>query len=56
MDGENGGKIDGRAWKSSMLEGKIHTVFYVNPDERDMNNALADAHKEKIFDRKEPLS
>ena len=52
IDGDNGGKIDGTAWNSSMLKGKIYTVFYVDPDERDLNNAFADALKAKKFDRK----
>lgn len=52
LDGDNGGKTDGTAWNSSMLKGKIYTVFYVDPDERDLNNAFADALKAKNFDRK----
>jgi len=52
IDGDNGGQTDGTAWSSSMLKGKIYTVFYVDPDERDLNNALADAIKAKKFDRK----
>ena len=51
IEGNNGGKIDGAAWHSSMLKGKIHTVFYVDPDKRDLNNPLADALKAKNFDR-----
>ena len=42
LEGKDGGKLDGSAWHSSMLKGKIYTVFYVDPDERDLNNALAD--------------
>ena len=52
IEGENGGKLDGSAWHSSMLKGKIYTVFYVDPDERDLNNPLADALKARKFDRK----
>jgi len=51
LDDENGGKVDGSAWNSSMLKGKIYTVFYVDPDKRDLNNPLADAIKAKQFDR-----
>ena len=51
IDGKNGGKVDGSAWKSSMLTGKIHTLFYVDPDKRDLNNPLADALKARKFDR-----
>jgi YtfJ family uncharacterized protein len=52
ISGENGGKLDGSTWSSSMLKGKIYTVFYVDPDKKDVNNALADALKAKKFDRK----
>ncbi len=52
LSGENGGKVDGSTWSSSMLKGKIYTVFYVDPDKKDLNNALADALKAKKFDRK----
>ncbi|WP_295418594.1 YtfJ family protein [Sulfurovum sp.] len=52
LDGKNGSKLDGSAWKSSMLKGKVYILFYVDPDKRDVNNALADALKAKNFDRK----
>ena len=51
IEGENGGRTDGTPWESSMLKGKIYTLFYVDPDERDLNNPLADALKAKKFDR-----
>ena len=51
IDGKNGGKVDGSSWESSMLTGKIHTLFYVDPDKRDLNNPLADALKARKFDR-----
>jgi YtfJ family uncharacterized protein len=52
IEGENGAKVDGAAWRSSMLKGKVHTLFYVDPDEKDLNNAFANALKAKHFDRK----
>ena len=52
IDGENGAKVDGSAWDSSMLKGQIYTLFYVDPDKKDLNNALADAIKAKKYDRK----
>ncbi|HIQ47921.1 MAG TPA: transcriptional regulator [Sulfurovum sp.] len=56
IEGEEGGKLDGNAWHSSMLKGKVYTLFYVDPDERDLNNAFADALKAKGFDRKKANS
>jgi len=52
IDGDNGGKLDGSAWNSSMLKGRIYTLFYVDPDERNLNNPLAEALKARKFDRK----
>jgi predicted transcriptional regulator len=51
LSGELGAKVDGGAWTSSMLKGKIYTLFYVDPDKKDLNNALADALKARKFDR-----
>jgi YtfJ family uncharacterized protein len=51
ISGKNGGKIDGSAWKSSMLKGKIYTLFYVDPDKKDLNDPLANALKARKFDR-----
>jgi len=52
IEGENGGNVNGKAWDSSMLKGKVYTLFYVDPDEKDLNNPLADALKARKFDRK----
>ena len=51
--GDNGAKIDGSAWHSTMLKGKIYTVFYVDPDEKDLNQPLAQALQARKFDRKQ---
>ena len=52
LSGELGAKVDGGAWHSSMLKGKIYTLFYVDPDKKDLNEPLADALKARNFDRK----
>ncbi len=52
ISGKDGGKLDGTSWSSSMLKGKIYTIFYVDPDKKDLNNALANALKAKNYDRK----
>ncbi len=51
LEGDNGGRIDGTSWSSDMLNNKLHILFYVDPDEKDTNNALSDALKAKAFDR-----
>ena len=51
IDGKNGGAIKGGAWSSMMLKDKVTVLFYVDPDERDANQALTQALKTKHFDR-----
>ena len=56
LDGDNGGKTDGSAWNSNMLKGKVHILFYVDPDERKLNEPLIQALKKRHFDRKKYAS
>ena len=56
LDGDNGGKTDGSAWNSTMLKGKVHILFYVDPDERKLNEPLTQALKKRHFDRKKYAS
>ena len=56
LDGDSGGKTDGSAWNSKMLKGKVHILFYVDPDKRDENEALSKALKKRHFDRKKYAS
>jgi YtfJ family uncharacterized protein len=51
LSGDGGGTVDGKSWSSSSLRGKVHILFYVDPDEKDANNALSEALKAKHFDR-----
>jgi hypothetical protein len=51
LEGDDGGRIDATPWDSHMLYDKMHILFYVDPDEKDTNNALSDALKAKAFDR-----
>jgi YtfJ family uncharacterized protein len=48
---DNGGLVSGGDWKSSMLKGKVHVLFYVDPDEKDTNEAFSNALKAANFDR-----
>ncbi len=43
LDGDNGGKLDGNAWDFQDRLGKIHLIFYVDPDERADGEALEEA-------------
>ncbi len=51
LDEDKGGRVTGEAWSSSELQGKVHLLFYVDPDEKDLNNALSDAVKAAEMDR-----
>ncbi|RLA71387.1 MAG: transcriptional regulator [Epsilonproteobacteria bacterium] len=51
LEGDNGGKLDGSAFSSHTLRDKVHVIFYVDPDEKDLNNPLSDALKAEAFDR-----
>jgi len=56
LTGVEGGKINGSSWNSSMLKGKVHILFYVDPDERELNKYLTRALKKRHFDRKKYAS
>jgi hypothetical protein len=44
-----GGRLDGTAWSSEELEGKVYVLFYVDPDEKDTNNEASDALDREKF-------
>lgn len=49
LEGESGAKVDGTAWNSDMLKGKVTSFFYVDPDERSSNEPLEAAFKKEQF-------
>jgi hypothetical protein len=44
-----GGRLDGAAWRSDELKGKVHVLFYVDPDEKDTNNDASEALDKEKF-------
>ena len=48
---KDGGRVTGEAWSSSELSGKVHVMFYVDPDERDINDHVTEALKAEGFPR-----
>jgi uncharacterized protein len=44
-----GGRLDGRPWSSEELQGKVHVIFYVDPDEKDTNNPASEALDKEKF-------
>jgi len=53
LDGEKGERVSGGAWSSDELVGSIHILFYVDPDESDLNNAASEALKAADFDKQQ---
>lgn len=45
LKGDDGGRINGEPWSSSELQGKVFSIFYVDPDEKELNDPAADAIK-----------
>jgi hypothetical protein len=44
-----GGRLDGTPWSSEELQGKVHVLFYVDPDEADLNNDASEALRKADF-------
>jgi YtfJ family uncharacterized protein len=44
-----GGRLDGKTWSSDELQGKVHVLFYVDPDEKDTNNDASEALDREKF-------
>jgi YtfJ family uncharacterized protein len=44
-----GGRLDGAPWSSEELRGKVHVLFYVDPDEKDTNNDASEALDKEKF-------
>ena len=51
LKGEMGGILSGKPFSSDILKGKVHVLFYVDPDEKDLNEHVSTALKEKAFNR-----
>jgi len=51
LEGETGGKITEEAFSSEMLKDKVYVLFYVDPDEKEMNEHVSAALKAEKFDR-----
>jgi uncharacterized protein len=49
IEGDEGGRVTGGAWRSGELKGKVSVLFYVDPDEADLNDPLAEALRKADF-------
>ncbi len=44
-----GRRLDQKPWSSEELQGKVHVLFYVDPDEKDTNNDASEALDKEKF-------
>ena len=52
LEGDLGGRLDGTAWSSEeLVSGKVLVLFYVDPDESDLNNHVSEAIKAENFSK-----
>ncbi len=47
---KNGGLVAGGPWKSEMLRDKVYVLFYIDPDEKSVNEHFSKALKEQEYD------
>jgi predicted transcriptional regulator len=52
LSGKNGGLVSGKAWESTSMKGLPRAVFYVDPDEKDLNEHVGEAIQKAKFDKK----
>ena len=51
LSGDEWERINDESWSSSELQGKVFSLFYVDPDEADLNNDASEAIKAEDFDK-----
>jgi len=50
LNGDLGGRLDSTQWSSKeLVSGKVLILFYVDPDESELNNHVSEALKEESF-------
>lgn len=49
LEKEDGAKVDGSAWSSDEIKDKVYVLFYVDPDEKNLNEHVADLIKKENF-------
>lgn len=49
LKGDDGGRVDGQEWSSTMVKDKVWALFYVDPDKKDINEKLENALKAQNF-------
>ncbi len=51
IDGEDGGKVSGEPWSSEEIAklGKVVSVFYIDPEEKKLNEPVEEAYEKEKF-------
>jgi predicted transcriptional regulator len=49
LEGDLGSRVDGKPWSSDELKGRIVSLFYIDPDEKSLNEPLEAAYKKEEF-------
>ena len=51
LQGEDGGRLDGSQWSSEEIQGLIYMVFYIDSDEKELNDHMSQRLKKEKFPR-----
>jgi len=51
LEGDKGALVTGEPFSSTMLRDKVYVLFYVDPDEKELNSHVSAALKAEKFDR-----
>jgi uncharacterized protein len=51
LEGDKGAKATGEPFTTASLKDKVHVLFYVDPDEKELNEHVVSALKAEAFDR-----
>jgi predicted transcriptional regulator len=49
LSGKDGGRVTGEPWSSDEIKDKVYVMFYVDPDEKDINDHVSEALKNEHF-------
>ena len=53
IENDSGGNVtDGSAWSSTSIKDKVYVMFYVDPDEKDVNEHYSAALKKRDYSKK----
>lgn len=51
LAGDDGGLVTGQAWTSDSMRGKMRVLFYVDPDEKELNEHVGQAIQKANLDK-----